>query len=43
VVESPLDTNPTTGLQGRYPEHDSATMDARFVLRVVREAGTPAS
>lgn len=43
VVESPLDTNPSTGLQGRYPEHDNATMDARFVLRVVREGGVPSS
>ncbi len=41
VVESPLDTSPTTALQGRYPEKDQPTMDERFVLRIVREGGSP--
>jgi hypothetical protein len=43
VVESPLDTNPANGLQGRYPEQEPATMDARFVLRVIREGPPPPS
>ena len=41
VVESPLDTSPTMGLQGRYSEKENALMDARFVLRVVRETPVP--
>jgi hypothetical protein len=41
VVESPLDTRPTLELHGRHAEKEPASMDARFVLRVVRtRAGT---
>jgi hypothetical protein len=42
VMESPLDTNPTTALQGRHAERESATMETRFVLRVMREHRAPA-
>ena len=42
VVDSPLDTSPTMGLQGRYPEKESSTMEGHFVLRIVREGATPA-
>jgi hypothetical protein len=42
VVESPLDTNPTTALQGRHAEREAPAMETRFVLRVVREHRSPA-
>ena len=42
VMESPLDTSPGTGLQARYADKEGATMDARFVLRIVREGASPA-
>jgi hypothetical protein len=37
VVESPLDLSPNLGLQGRLADREPATMEPRFVLRVVRE------
>jgi hypothetical protein len=37
VVEEPLDTRPSQQLQGRLTEKNAATMDTRFVVRVVRE------
>ncbi len=37
VVESPLDTSPSLELQGHLQEHDPATMESRFVLRVTHE------
>jgi hypothetical protein len=37
VVEEPLDTSTTQGLQGKLTERSSPTMDTRFLLRVVRE------
>ncbi len=37
VVESPLDTSPSLALQGRYAERESASMQPRFILRIVRE------
>ncbi len=37
VVESPLDTSPSLALQGRHGERESASMQPRFVLRIVRE------
>jgi hypothetical protein len=37
VVESPLDTNPALGLQGKHGDHDPSVMEPRFVLRIVRE------
>jgi len=37
VVESPLDTSPTLELQGHLQDHDPATMESRFVLRVTHE------
>jgi hypothetical protein len=36
VVEGPLDVSPTQQIQGRLTERSSATMETRFVLRVVR-------
>jgi hypothetical protein len=36
VAEGPLDTSPTQQIQGRLTERSSATMETRFVLRVVR-------
>lgn len=41
VVESPLDVRSSLQLQGRHNRSDPATMEPRFVLRIVRErAGT---
>jgi len=37
VVESPLDMSPSLALQGRHAERESASMQPRFVLRIVRE------
>ena len=37
LVESPLDTSPSLGLQGRHGERDPAVMEPRFVLRITRE------
>jgi hypothetical protein len=37
IVESPLDTRSTLQLQGRNTEREPGTMEARFVMRVVRE------
>jgi hypothetical protein len=37
VVESPLDTSPSLALQGRHAERENASMQPRFVLRIVRE------
>jgi hypothetical protein len=37
VVESPLDVNPSLGLQGRLADREPAVMEPRFVLRIVRE------
>jgi hypothetical protein len=37
VVEGPLDVSPTKQLQGRLTERAPATMETRFVLRVVRQ------
>jgi hypothetical protein len=39
VVESPLDVRSSYGLQGRYQQKQSDSMDLRFVLRVVRDHG----
>jgi hypothetical protein len=40
VVESPLDLRSSLQLQGRNAEREPATMDARFVLRIVRTRET---
>jgi hypothetical protein len=37
VMESPLDVSPSLALQGRHAERESASMQPRFVLRIVRE------
>ena len=37
LVDSPLDTSPSLALQGRHAERESASMQPRFVLRIVRE------
>ena len=37
VVDSPLDTSPSLALQGRHAERESASMQPRFMLRIVRE------
>jgi hypothetical protein len=42
VLESPLDTSPTSALQGRQAEREASSMEPRFVLRVVRERPGPA-
>ncbi len=42
VVEGPLDVSPTQQLQGRLVDKAAATMETRFVLRVVREKDAPA-
>ena len=39
VVESPLDVRSSLALQGRHGEREPATMEPRFVLRVVRDRG----
>jgi len=36
LLESPLDVRPSLILQGRNAEREPGTMEARFVLRVVR-------
>jgi len=36
IVESPLDVRPSLVLQGRHAEHEAASMEPRFILRVVR-------
>jgi uncharacterized protein (UPF0335 family) len=40
VVESPLDVRPSMGLQGRHAVPEPATMEPRFVLRIVRDRGS---
>jgi hypothetical protein len=42
VIESPLDVRSTLQLQGRHESNQAATMEARFVLRVVRDRGPSA-
>jgi hypothetical protein len=42
VVESPLDTRSTLAIQGRHGERDPATMEPRFLLRVMRDRGAAA-
>jgi hypothetical protein len=42
VPESPLDLRPSLQLQGRLDPSQPATMEARFVLRVVRDRGSSA-
>ena len=37
VIEGPLDVSPTTQLQGRLAEKGAATMETRFLLRIMRE------
>ncbi len=37
VVHSPLDTRPTVAILGRHTEHEPATMEPRFVLRIVHD------
>jgi hypothetical protein len=37
VMEGPLDLSTSLGLQGRLAEREPATMEPRFVLRVMRE------
>jgi hypothetical protein len=37
VVEAPLDLSPGHGLQGRLDEREPATMEPRFMLRIMRE------
>ena len=37
VVDSPLDTSPSLALQGRHAERENASMQPRFLLRIVRE------
>ena len=39
VVESPLDVRPSLQLQGRHNQAEPATMEPRFVLRIVRDRG----
>jgi hypothetical protein len=39
VAESPLDTRSSLQLQGRHGEREPATMEPRFVLRVMRDRG----
>ena len=36
VVESPLDVRPSAALQGRNVDREAGTMEARFLLRIVR-------
>ena len=40
VLESPLDTRPSIALQGRLAAPEPATMEPRFLLRIVRERGS---
>jgi hypothetical protein len=37
VIEGPLDVSPNTQLQGRLNEKAPATMETRFLLRIMRE------
>jgi hypothetical protein len=37
VVQSPLDLRPSLALQGRHAEREAQSMEARFVLRIVRK------
>jgi hypothetical protein len=37
VLESPLDTSPTLALQGRHGEREPASMEPRFLLRILRQ------
>lgn len=37
VLEAPLDVRPTLEIQGKHDEREPAAMDARFVVRIVRE------
>ena len=37
LLESPLDTSPALSLQGRHAERETASMQPRFTLRIVRE------
>jgi hypothetical protein len=37
MVESPLDTSPGLAIQGKHGVSDPATMEPRFVLKIVRE------
>ena len=39
VAESPLDIRTSLALQGRHAEREPATMEPRFVLRVIRDRG----
>ena len=39
VAESPLDMRTSLALQGRHAEREPATMEPRFVLRVIRDRG----
>jgi hypothetical protein len=39
VIESPLDVRSTLQMQGRHDPSQAATMETRFVLRVVRDRG----
>ncbi len=39
IVQSPLDTSSRAQIEGRHSEHESRTMEPRFVLRVVRDHG----
>ncbi|HET7729176.1 MAG TPA: hypothetical protein VFK48_04000 [Usitatibacter sp.] len=42
VLESPLDTRPSLGLQGRHGDREAPVMEPRFTLRIVRERARPA-
>jgi hypothetical protein len=42
VAESPLDVRTSIAIQGRHGEREPATMEPRFVLRVIRERGASA-
>ncbi len=39
ILESPLDTSSKLQIQGRHDESEPATMEPRFVIRVVRDHG----
>jgi hypothetical protein len=39
VIESPLDVRTSLQMQGRLESNQAATMETRFVLRVVRDRG----
>jgi hypothetical protein len=42
VLQSPLDLRPVLALQGRLEDKEPATMEPRFVLRIVRDRRAPA-